>query len=221
MNAIATYTPQAGTIAARVLAHLRALDADVMQSSNVIADALDCDPGIEPYMRLAHEHGLVAREKRDGRWWWGIGHPKLRPLAGPAAVSADDDDVDDAPIVQRTVPATRSSGISLVDTPAWSPPASKDSVMDKPTPPQPTKKTRATAPAFDPLTIEVKKDRPLPPVVPGSVSRYKALLERLQPGDSVDLPTTVAKSLVSTAKKLNIKIAVRAISAEVSGVWRL
>lgn len=215
------YTPQAGTIAARVLAHLRALPTDEMQSGAVIADALDFAGDITAYMAPAVEHRVVAREKRDGRWWWGLAHPKLRPLGAPLAASADDDEVDDAPLVQRTVPAARSSGVSLLDVPAWSP-NPKETAMDKvATPPQTTKKLRVAAPAFDPLTIEVKRDRPLPPIVPGTGSRYKALLERLQPGDSVDLPPAVAKSIVSTAKKLGIKVAVRSISDGVSGVWRL
>lgn len=124
------YIPQPGTVAARVVAYLRTLPSGVMQSSAVIAEALDCDPEIGPYMKLAYENGLVSREKRDGRLWWGIGYPGLRSLSAPLPVSADDDDVDEEPIVQRTVPATKPSSVSLVDVPAWCP--KKEAAMNKP-----------------------------------------------------------------------------------------
>ena len=216
------YVPQPGTIAARVVAYLRTLPPGAMRSSAVIADELDFTGDIGPFMATAHEHGLVAREKRDGRLWWGISHPPLRTLAGPPAVNADDDDIDDAPIVQRVIPAARAGGVSLVDVPAWSPSA-KESAVNKPattaTPPRP-KKPCAAPIEFDPLAIELKR-RPLPPAITSAGSRYQALLERMKPGYSVDVAPAIAKGLVSAAKKAKVKLATRAISDEITGVWRL
>jgi hypothetical protein len=215
-----TYVPQPGTIDARAIAHLRTLPVGAMLAAGVLADALDVDrDDLVPALERAWRAGAVAREAGSSGVRWGVGHPKLRTLAGSPAVSADDD-IDDDPIVRRVVPASKSAGVSLLDRPAWTPP--KEDPVNKPlvTPPQP-KKPRAAAPAFDPLTIELKKDRPLPPSITSAASRYQALLDRMQPGDSVDLPTAAAKSLVSAAKKAKVKLATRAIDDTTTGVWRL
>lgn len=216
-----TYVPQPGTIQARAIAHLHTSPQGGLVPNALLAEQLDVDPvDLAKAMHTAFERGAVSRETRDRQPWWGVGHSDLRHLSAPLPVSADDDDVDDAPLVQRTVPASRSGGVSLVDRPAWTPPKEATVTTPAQTPPQP-KKARVAGPAFDPLTIELKKDRALPPNVRGGVSPYKALLERMEPGDSVDLPTAAAKSIVSTAKKLGMKVATRVLSAEVSGVWRL
>jgi hypothetical protein len=75
---------------------------------------------------------------------------------------------------------------------------------------------------FDPLAIELKPGRPLPSTThtPGP-SRYRVLLDRMKPGDSVDLPTAIAKGLVSAAKRAQVKVAARVLSETVTGVWRL
>lgn len=210
-----TYVPQPGTIDARAIAHLRTLPVGAMLAAGVLADELDVDrDDLVPALERAWRGGAVAREAGGSGVRWGVGHPKLRTLTGPPAVCADD---DDAPFVQRTVPATKSSGVSLVDMPAWSPP--KETAMDKPAPPQ-AKKPRAAAPAFDPLTIELKA-RPLPPAITRAGSLYQALLDRMKPGDSVDLPTSAAKGLVSAAKKSKVKLATRVLNETTTGVWRL
>lgn len=208
------YIPQPGTIGARVLAWFGDQAPELEASSGVIAEALGQPiAAVITALDPVFENGLIAREKRDGRLYWSVSHSRLRALAG-AHVNADDDDVDDAPIVRRYIPST-----------AWSPP--KETVMPTPapTPPQATKPKKAwnAAPAFDPLKIEVKRDRPVPPVLrgPGAVSPYKVLLDRLQPGESVDLPKAAAKSLMGVAKKANIKIACRQLDDETTGVWKL
>lgn len=204
-----TYVPQPGTIAARVLAWFADQAPDAEFTTGVIAAAMDQPMAfIVTALEPVFEHGLIAREKRDGRMYWSVSHRRLRSLSAPAAVSADDDDF---PFVQRVVPAAAA--------PRSAP--SHEAVMTKPDTPPQAKKPRAAAPAFDPLTIEVKKDRALPPVFTGAASRYAALLERLNPGDSVDLPTAAAKSLASTAKKSNVKLALRAVGDGMTGVWRL
>lgn len=217
----AAYTPQPGTIAARVLAWFAGQAPELEASSGVIAEAMDQPiAAVITALEPVFEHGLIAREKREGRLYWSVSHPKLRPFSRPPAVTADE---DDAPFIQRTVPATKG-GVSLLDAPAWSPP--KETAMDKPaTPPQVPKPKKAwnAAPTFDPLKIEVKKDRPVPPMLrgPGAISPYKVLLDRLKPGESVDLPKVAAKSLIAVAKKANIKIACRQLDDATTGVWRL
>lgn len=223
----ATYTPLPGTIDARALAWFAQQPPHAEASTGVIAAALDQPVAIVfSALERVYEHGLVAREKRDGLHFWSTSHPVLRPLGTPPPVCADDD-IDDAPLVQRVVSAAKSSGVSLVDAPAWTPP--KETAMPaQPTvaPPQPTpkpKKAWTAAPAFDPLKIELKAGRPIPPKVrgPGAVSPYKVLLERMQPGQSVDLPKDAAKSLMGVAKKAGIKIECRQLDDATTGVWRL
>lgn len=228
MGMTTAYAPQPGTIPARVIAHLKTLPAGTMVPEAVLAETLDVLPDLKAVMHVAHLHGAVVREMRDGRAWWGVDvHPQLRTLAGPPAVSADDDDIDDAPFVRRVIPATSAGGVSLVDRPAWLPP--KETAMPAQPPVAPPgaapkpKKVWNAAPAFDPLTIEVKTARPIPPMVrgPGAVSPYKVLLNRLQPGQSVDLPKAAAKSLMAAAKKAGIKIACRQLDDATTGIWKL
>lgn len=215
-----TYVPQPGTIDARAIAHLRTLPAGALLAAGVLADTLDVDrDDLVPALERAWRAGAVTREAQGSNVRWGIGHPKLRTLAGPLPVTADDDDIDGAPIVQRIVPASKSAGVSLLDRPAWSPPKEAAMAAPVPTPPQP-KKARAAAPVFDPLTIALQQ-RPLPPAVTRTGSLYQALLDRMKPGDSVDLPTSAAKSLVSAAKKTKVKLATRVLSETTTGVWRL
>lgn len=215
----AAYVPQPGTIAARVLAWFADQAPELEASSGVIAEALDQPiAAVITALDPVFEHGLIAREKREGRLYWSVSHSRLRSLGARLAVTADDDDIDDAPIVQRTVPARRG-GVSLLDVPAWSPP--KEATMSKPAdaPPQ-TKKPRAAPIEFDPLAIELKQ-RPLPPAITGAGSRYQALLERMKAGDSIDVAPAIAKGLVSAAKKAKVKLATRVLSDTVTGVWRL
>lgn len=227
MTETTTYTVQPGTIAARVLAWFADQAPELEASSGVIAEALDQPiAAVITALDPVFEHGLIAREKREGRLYWSVGHSKLRSLAAPPRVCADDD-YDDAPFVRRTVPANKSSGVSLVDVPAWSPPKETTMPSQPPVaPPQAApkpKKVWNAAPAFDPLKIEVKTDRPIPPMLrgPGAVSPYKVLLDRLQPGQSVDLPKAAAKSLMGVAKKAGIKIACRQLDDVTTGIWKL
>ena len=92
--------------------------------------------------------------------------------------------------------------------------------MNKPVTPPQTKKPRAAPIEFDPLAIELKQ-RPLPPAITRADSRYRVLLARLNPGDSVDVAPAIAKGLVSAAKKAKVKLATRVLSETVTGVWRL
>lgn len=52
------------------------------------------------------------------------------------------------------------------------------------------------------------------------MSPYQTLLERMAPGSYVELDTGHAKSLVSRAKVLGVKLRTRTLSADKTGVWR-
>lgn len=204
----AAFAVQAGTIAARALAWFSTQPPDLAASTAVVAEALDQPVrAVLEALEPVFEHGLIACERRDGLRYWSTARRPMRPLGSPPAVTADDDEPDDFPIVQRTVPATNP----------------KESAMNKPaTPPQPTKKPRAAPAVFDPASFELKKGRPLPPNRTAADSRYRALLDRLaEPGDSFDLPPAVAKGLVSAAKKAGVKLATRVLTETTTGVWRL
>lgn len=215
-----TYIPQPGTIAARVLAWFADQAPEAEVTTAILAEAMGQPMAfIVTALEPAFEHGLIAREKRDGRMFWSVGRAQMRTLAGPPAVCADDDDIDDAPFVRRVIPATSAGGVSLVDRPAWSPPKETAMTAPTPTPPQ-AKKARAAPVEFDPLAIELKQ-RPLPPAITGAGSRYQALLERMKAGDSIDVAPSIAKGLVSAAKKAKVKLATRVLSETTTGVWRL
>lgn len=198
-----TYVPQPGTIQARGIAFLKTLGAATSVPNALLAEELDVDAvDLAKAMHTAFERGAVSREIRDRQPWWGVGHPKARPLGSPPPVTADEDDVDDFPIVQRLMPATQ------------------EAAMNKPVTPPQTKKPRAAPVEFDPVSFELKQ-RPLPPAITGAGSRYQALLERMKPGDSIDVAPAIAKGLVSAAKKAKVKLATRVLSETVTGVWRL
>lgn len=77
---------------------------------------------------------------------------------------------------------------------------------------------------LDPSAVVIIKARPVPPAIRGDVgaqSRAKQLLDRMAPGDSVDLAKRYAMSVAACAKKHQIRVAVRKLSEDTYGVWRL
>lgn len=96
-----SYTPQAGTIPFRVIQHLQSLPSGAQASTAELAEALEIAPNsLPPIMRAALNAGLVMRKpfqtlagRCSHQWTLGAG--------------AAEDEVDDDPVVQRTVPAVR------------------------------------------------------------------------------------------------------------------
>lgn len=82
------------------------------------------------------------------------------------------------------------------------------------------KRTATRLPRLDIDTLVIKTGEPLPPLQ-YELSPYKRLLEKLQPGQSVEMSPGHAKSLVSCAKKSGIKLAIRQLDATTAGIWRL
>lgn len=137
-----TYTPQAGTTAARVVAHLQTLAADAEVANADLAAAVGVDAApLGALLTTAMRHGLVVRVKRDHRAFW-----KLGPQAAPPPAAAVDDDADSddeadevaAPIA-RTVPSTAAAPIPGLVRQSWCPAAlatgSATSMDDDPPPP--------------------------------------------------------------------------------------
>ena len=117
----------------------------------------------------------------------------------------------DLPTRQRTVPA---SAAGRPQTTAVS------SVFDQV---KPSKPSRPRAEAFDPLTVSIRKNQPLPPPVtgPGAGSRSAVLLNRMAKDDCAVLPHQQARSVVAHARKIGVKVALRRLDEKTSGVWRL
>ena len=85
-------------------------------------------------------------------------------------------------------------------------------------------KAAATPPrnVVDVDALVIRRGVPIPEAKHGTQgSKYQELLSRMQPGDSVVLPTKKAQALGAAAKKLKVKVALRALGGGQSGVWKL
>ena len=87
---------------------------------------------------------------------------------------------------------------------------------------KPARAARAADP-LDPLAVAIKPGVPLPVAARGGVAvdRYGQLLDRMKPGDMVELPERQAKSLKSRATKGGHKAAIRRLGPALFGVWLL
>jgi hypothetical protein len=74
----------------------------------------------------------------------------------------------------------------------------------------------------DMSALQIRKGVPIPEAQRGPKGgRYKDLLDRMQPGDSVVLSSKAAHSMVAAAKKLGVKIANRKLGDGKNGIWKL
>jgi hypothetical protein len=75
----------------------------------------------------------------------------------------------------------------------------------------------------DPAKVKIRTDVPLPPKTTGvgAQSAYDQILDRMSPGNSVELPSKQAYSLSTRAKKRGIAVALRKLNPQTTGVWRL
>lgn len=114
MSQPATYSPLPGTLPARALAHFDRHDISEI-ANGVLADALGTDPSsLTAGLVTPVKHGLLLREKRDGRLYWRRGD--AGPNCGPSA----EEEVDDDPVDQRTVNAAGATPIDLSGCSIWS-----------------------------------------------------------------------------------------------------
>jgi hypothetical protein len=146
----AAYIPQAGSIAARALAHLQTLPDGVEIGSGPLAEALGITSNIvNVSLVTATRHGIFVREKRHDRIFWKLG-PNV-PLAGPPPAAApppepanaadpEDDADDDAAPIARTVPSDAVEPIPGLMQQSWCPVAQNadpQSSEGEPLPPPP------------------------------------------------------------------------------------
>lgn len=109
-----SYTPQPGTIAAKVIEYLRTQPPGTVIASAPLLEAIghsDISAGLKPFVERAVAEGLIQIEKRPGDRlaYWRLGDGV--PLAQPA----DDDDQVDQPqtvvkIARKRRPAIQPDG---------------------------------------------------------------------------------------------------------------
>lgn len=114
---------------------------------------------------------------------------------------------------------------TIVPAGASAPPvktSAANSVFAVGTPAVTPKRTRGSADAIDPATIQIESGVPIPPNRRGAdSSTYQALLEKMKPGDCVRLTRRQAFSLASFARDRKVKMALRKLGDERYGVWRM
>lgn len=126
--------------------------------------------------------------------------------------SLADDDTDE-PSVHRIIAA--HSAPPLATTAA-------NSIFDA------GKKAKAATqpPTFDLTTVIIRKNVPKPPARGGRPDGYLALITRMAPGDSVELPNHQARGLLSQSKKDPMphgplqKFSFRRTSDTTAAIWR-
>lgn len=124
-----SYKPLAGTIPFRAIAHLNALAAGTKIANAVLADALEVDPNtLANTLKTAVHHGIVKREKIDGRTHWMRGD-------GTPAPPAEDYEPDE-PLKRRQRPAEAPKPSTLFVGIAGGPTAADVVVTPKALPPE-------------------------------------------------------------------------------------
>lgn len=83
------------------------------------------------------------------------------------------------------------------------------------------KPARRVAPALDPDSVLIQDGIPVPARSGAGGNRSQALLERMKPGQCVDLCKSHAHTLKTTATKLGMTSALRRIGDDLYRVWRL
>lgn len=83
------------------------------------------------------------------------------------------------------------------------------------------KPVRKIARGIDLDAIEIKRGIPMPQASTGCRGSADRLLDRMQPGDMVELTKSQATNFANYARKRGIKVSSRKLSNGVVGVWRL
>jgi hypothetical protein len=70
--------------------------------------------------------------------------------------------------------------------------------------------------------VAIKRGVPVPPpqVGKGAASPYAKLLERMKPGDMVELPYRQGYGLLSMAKKMKVTVTRRTLTVGMLSIWR-
>lgn len=87
-------------------------------------------------------------------------------------------------------------------------------------------KAAARPPAFDASAVVIQKNVPKPKSRFEKTSAYQSLVERMEPGDMVEMPLRQAKSLYARCKAFakaepsHPKFSIRTLNETTAGVWR-
>lgn len=84
------------------------------------------------------------------------------------------------------------------------------------------KQAKPTRSQIDSDKVVINRGVPVPPpqVGKGALSPYALLLQRMKPGDMVELPYRQGYGLISMAKKLKISVTRRTLRVGVLSIWR-
>lgn len=155
MTNAATYTPQPGTIPARVIAYLNQLPPGTELATAVLAEAVEVIPSaVQATLGAPMKHGAVICTKRDGINYWRLG-------AGIPAAHLQASEPDDAPVIQRVIPAATAPRIQLPPPAPATKPARRTAKKPKAAPrpaPAPTHQLVPIEPARPPMRLAVWSD---------------------------------------------------------------
>lgn len=97
MSQTTTYVPQAGTIPAKVIAHLQTLPPGAELSTAMVLEAIGQPAGwhgLTACLKTAVDHGVISKRQDRGGWMmWGLVDPAA---AKPAAHAGQGVDIDRA-----------------------------------------------------------------------------------------------------------------------------
>jgi hypothetical protein len=134
-----------------------------------------------------------------------------------APAQPQDDEHDEAPGFKRVMSSAAKAGFVRPEGVARS-------VFDQvPRAPKKPKAPRRYDPLPDVMTIALENGVAIPSAkhFAGKVSAAALLLERMQPGQSVVLTETQARSVRSNAKRMKVPVAVRVVGDGKARLWRL
>ena len=116
-----SYTPQPGSQSAKVLAVLQAMPGTEMTCAEIAGDVGCPSSSVHGLLSSAVRSGAARKLLREGRVYFVADKPAAAPVEAPPA-AAQPVERDDAPIVQRVVPAAGAKALDLQRHPldaAW------------------------------------------------------------------------------------------------------
>lgn len=131
------------------------------------------------------------------------------PRAKPAAKLTDDDNDSGLPVRTRTTAGSTPPPATTA--------ASSVFELGRKAKPAPTARSM-----IDVDAVAIKRGVPVPPpqVGKGAASPYAKLLERMKPGDMVELPYRQGYGLLSMAKKMKVTVTRRTLTVGMLSIWR-
>ena len=113
------YTPQPGTISAKVIEYLKGLPEGHEAASAEIGEAIGQElMNLTPFLSTPEKHGLLKRSRKEGLCtvFWSLGDGK--PVAAPVD---EEEEPDNHPVVQRVLLATAPANKPCIPLPKFVP----------------------------------------------------------------------------------------------------